>query len=269
MLHFSLLMSIYSKTESVYLDEAMTSIWTTQKLKPTELVIVYDGNVCKSVETVLDKWRNTLKGKLIEVRLENNVGLARALNEGLKKCNYELIARMDDDDFSLPDRFLMQVSYMEAHPEIAVLGTQVEECSQDLSYVLMQKKLPTEPSDLIRFSKYRCPINHPSVIFRKSVITKLGGYPIIYPEDFPLWAKVIVHGYKVANLPQVLMQMRQEEAIYQRRGRKFLIGELKMFKYMYQIGHLTFVQFVLNCLNRSIIRLSPNLIKKMLYKVMR
>ena len=265
---FSVLMSVYSKTNSAYLDEAISSVWTAQELKPSELVIVYDGQVSQSVETVTKKWKKELGTLMVEVKIPRNGGLANALNKGLEKCSYELVARMDDDDVSLPSRFLCQIQYMMNHPDVAILGTQVEGCSQNLSNVLVKKKLPTNRKDIVNFSRYRCPFNHPSVMFRKSIIKKMGGYPRIYPEDYPLWVKIIACGYGVANLPQVLVHMRLEEAIYRRRGLKFLIGELRMFRFMYKIGHLSFPQFLLNCIIRSFVRLSPQFIKKKLYENM-
>lgn len=264
---FSVLMSIYQKTNPDFLNQSIDSIWTQQSLKPEEIVIVCDGPILKKVEEILTRWKGELKDRLIVVRLLVNSGLSVALNRGLEHCSFDLVARMDDDDISLPSRFLYQYTFMQLHQDIAVLGAQVEERSEDLKKVLSSKKLPLSPESLLRFSKWRCPLNHPSVIFRKKLVQLEGGYPYIYPEDYPLWGKMIARGYKLQNLPEKLVVMRQELATTDRRGFKFFCGEVRVLNFLYKVDHINLVQYFMVFFIRLMFRLSPNVVKKILYYV--
>lgn len=266
---FSVLMSIYRNTNADFFEQALHSVWTNQILKPSEIVVVCDGPVSKAVENILLQWEARLIEKMVVVKLSVNSGLSVALNKGLEKCSYDLVARMDDDDISLPSRFLYQYTFMELHQDIAVLGAQVEERSEDLRKVLSSKKLPLSNEQIIKFSKWRCPVNHPTVFFRKHMIQKVGGYPNIYPEDYPLWGKMIVQKYRIQNLPDKLVVMRQELAATNRRGTKFFLGEVKVLQFLYSIGHISLRQFVFATVARFFLRLAPRIAKKVLYRIFR
>lgn len=266
---FSVLMAIYRNTNADFFEQALHSVWTSQILKPSEIVVVCDGPISKAVENILLQWEARLIEKMVVVKLSVNSGLSVALNKGLECCSYDLVARMDDDDISLPSRFLYQYTFMELHQDIAVLGAQVEERSEDLSKVLSSKILPLTNEQIIKFSKWRCPVNHPTVFFRKHIVQKIGGYPNIYPEDYPLWGKMIVQKYKFQNLPDKLVLMRQELAAIQRRGIKFFLGEVKVLKFLYSIGHISSNQFVLAVVARLFLRLAPKIMKITLYRIFR
>lgn len=266
---FSVLMSIYLRTNAAYLNQSIQSVWTDQILKPSEIVIVCDGPITDDVNYVLQCWQKILLSRLIVLRIGVNSGLANALNKGLDVCMYNLVARMDDDDISLPSRFLQQYTYMRLHNEISVLGTQVEERSEDLCKVLSKKFLPLSSEEILKFSRWRSPLNHPSVMFRKNVIKKMGGYPVIYPEDYPLWGKLLFYGYKIENLSEKLLIMRQEMASSGRRVFKFFIGELKVLIYFYRLGHISFIQLLSGLLIRFVVRLSPSFVKKNLYRALK
>jgi len=122
---FSVLLSTYTQENPLYIDDTLRSIYDEQCLKPAQIVLVLDGLLTAEHHSILDQWKNTLGDKLILVPLPTNQGLAQALNEGLKYCTHDLIARMDTDDVALPGRFRQQVSFMLAHPEIAVSSGQV------------------------------------------------------------------------------------------------------------------------------------------------
>lgn len=268
-MNFAVLLSVYYKEDSVYLDEALTSIWQKQTLKPSQIVLVKDGPLTTALESIIKQWKVELGSILTIVSLKENQGLAKALNEGIKHCKYELIARMDTDDISVEDRFKKQVSFMSEHPNIAVSSGLIEEWSQDYSHKISERKLPLIHNDIVNFAKSRSPVSHPAVIFRKSAVLESGGYPLIYPEDYPLWGTMLNKGYKFANLPDLLVKMRVGDAISQRRSAEFLKGEINTFKHLHTIGFLSKYELKRNILQRKIVRLSPNWMKKLLYKYLR
>lgn len=266
---FSVLISVYHKEKSEYLDQCLESIWLTQTLKPDEIVLVQDGPITKELEEIISKWHKIIAEKLIIKKLETNSGLATALNYGLSFCSHDLIARMDSDDISMPDRFKKQVHFMTENLDIAASSAQIEEWNNELTQKTGIRKLPTRPIDCENFAKYRSPINHPCAIFRKNVIEKLNGYPKIYPEDYALWGLLLKNKYKITNLPDTLLKMRVGQAFAERRGFKFLKGEIALFRFFLEIGFINKKQYMINITTRSIVRLSPKKIKLFMYNFLR
>lgn len=266
----SALLSIYSKEQPSYFQAALTSIWDEQTLKPTQIVLVQDGPLTKELEDIITEWQERLGSILTTVPLKQNVGLAAALNEGLKHCQYELIARMDTDDIAMPTRFEKQIAFMQKNPEIAASSAQIEEWNTELTQKLDQRNLPTEPEAVTRFAKRRSPLSHPVSIFRKSAVLAVGGYPPLRKaQDCALWALLLVNGYKLANLPDMLLKMRTGNELLNRRGRSYFKQELQLLKFQKDIGFLSSFDYFTNATLRGALRLSPNFIKNIIYRAAR
>lgn len=261
----SVLMSVYFKEKPEYLAACLQSL-DEQTLKADEVVLVQDGPISSDLKAVMERFRESLN--IVSVPLDKNVGLACALNEGLKSCSYDLVARMDTDDIAVPNRFAKQVAFMYAYPDIAASSGFIEEFN-DAGDVLSQRALPLEHDALVKFAKKRSPLSHSAVIFRKKAVLSVGGYPKLYPEDYFLWVKLIQAGYKIANVADVLVKMRTGEGFISRRGWKFLKGELRIYHHMYKTGFINLLAFINIVLMKSILRLSPGFIKIFLYKVAR
>ena len=269
LLPFCVLCSVYIKNSPEQVDQAIRSIWTEQSVKPSQIVIVQDGMLRPDTEKVIHNWKNKLPNIFTLAKLNDNHGLGFALNYGLKFCNYQYVARMDADDISLPDRFKKQIRYLASHPNTDVLGAQVEEWDDNLIFKIAEKKLPLSNNELIKFSKFRCPLNHPTVVFKKTSIIAVGGYPCQHPEDFLLWIKLIREGYVLENLDSILVKMRSGDMLAKRRGSTVLIPELKLFCTLYKIGHINILELLINCCGRIILRLSPSPLRVALYKRLR
>jgi glycosyltransferase involved in cell wall biosynthesis len=263
---YSVLMSVYTKEQPGYLLESLESI-VGQQLLPTEVVLVEDGPVGEELLKVIDSYRDKLT--IISVKLPVNVGLAQALNVGLRHCNESLVARMDTDDICAADRFIKQVDFMSGHPEIAVSSSWVEECNSDMTRVLGIRVLPEHHVEIVKFAKRRSPISHPAAIFRREAVISAGGYPIQFPEDYALWSLMIVQGYEFANLPEVLLRMRTGDDFIARRGFDFFKGEVKLLKYQYDIGFIGKIDYFINLTVKSIVRLTPCWCRKLLYRFAR
>jgi len=266
---FSVLLSVYINESPCYLNASLTSIWDSQTLKPSQIVLVQDGPLNTELYVIIKKWKKRLGDIFTIVSLAHNVGLASALNEGLKFCRYEIVARMDTDDIALPNRFEQQLSFLEANPHISVCSGQIEEYSEDLITKLSTRKLPLRHDEILKFAKKRNPISHPCVIFKKTDVIAVGGYPLIYPEDYPLWVLMLNKDYQFANLPQILVKMRVGDALTARRGLRFLKGEIQVFNLMYKIRFLSTAEYCLNIIQRIFVRLGPTWLKKILYKFAR
>ena len=266
---FSVLLSVYNAEKPYFLEQALESIYHKQVVKPSQVVIVKDGFLPQLLEEVLDRYKFELQEKLTIISLPKNVGLGAALNAGLAYCSHDLVARMDTDDIALPNRFEKQVAFMQTNYDIAASSGTIEEFSE-LDDVLSQRVLPLKHNALVQFSKKRCPLSHPAVIFRKQAILAVGGYPEFRnAQDYALWSLLIVKGYKLANIPDILVRMRTGPEMMGRRGFDFLKREIKLLKFQRSIGFLTVKEFVFNLLVRSVLRLSPLFIKRWLYRIAR
>ena len=263
---FSVLLSVYKNEKPESLNQAFLSIWDQQSLKPNQIVLVKDGPLTFKLDSMIDFWHKKLGDFLTIVVLKKNVGLGKALNQGLKACQYELIARMDTDDISLPERFKKQVLFMKNHPNLAASSAFFEEFDSSFSISKGKRFLALKHEDIYHYGKKRSPLNHITTIFRKSAIDSVGGYPPLRKaQDYGLWSLLMVKGYKLANIPETLAHVRAGDELIERRGPNFLIHEIKLLQFQRNIGYLNYFEYIRNLLIRSTLRLSPKFIKKIIY----
>jgi glycosyltransferase involved in cell wall biosynthesis len=266
---FSVLISLYKDEKPEHVKKAFTSIWDNQTLKPNEIILVKDGPLGDALEAVIENFQRKLGGVLNVISLSQNLGLGAALNEGLKHCNYELIARMDADDISLPQRFEKQVSFMEKNPEIAVSSAWIKEFN-DSDQTVSFRKLPSNHKAIKKFAKSRNPVSHPVAMFRKHAVLSVGGYPDFRKsQDYALWSLLLKEGYKFANLTTILLEMRAGSGLMNRRGLKYFVHEAKILKFQRDIGFTSFFEYSSNYVGRAFLRIAPNFFKKRIYSFFR
>jgi glycosyltransferase involved in cell wall biosynthesis len=261
--YFSVLMSVYHADTPSFLMESLESLFT-QSLRPLEVVIVEDGPIPRALKEVIDHYRSKLN--IISVRIEKNLGLAKALNIGLQKCSYDLVARMDADDICLPDRFYVQVRYMEANPDVSAASAWIEEFGEQRTETSI-RRLPEGGDQLRRFARRRSPLSHPVSIFRREKILSVGGYPPFRnAQDYALWSSLMVKGYRLANIPKVLLRMRVGDNIGKKRSFRFLYHELMVLNFQRKIGFIGWADFLINSCARIMLRLAPKALIKYLYQ---
>jgi glycosyltransferase involved in cell wall biosynthesis len=267
---FSVLMSIYYKEKSNYLDRAMKSIWDEQSVKADEIVLVQDGKLTDDLYVVISEWKNKLGNFLKIIPLEQNVGLGDALNEGIQHCSHELIARMDTDDIALPDRFEKQLEVFR-NSDVDICSSWVSEFDDDENIILSYRKIPETHEELVVFSKKRCPINHPAVMYKKSVVEKSGGYKkMMWFEDYYLWGRMVVNGAKFYNIQEALVNMRAGYGQLERRsGLRYAQSEYNLQKEFLNIGFINKIEFARNVTIRFVSRIMPKIFVKIIYKVLR
>jgi glycosyltransferase involved in cell wall biosynthesis len=267
---FSVLMSIYHKEKPEYFDRAMLSIWDEQTIKPNEIVLVQDGPLVEQLYKNIDLWKEKLGDVLKTISLEKNVGLGNALNIGIKNCTHKLIARMDTDDISLPNRFEKQLKIFE-DSDIDVCSAWISEFDKDENKILSFRKLPKAHNEIVKFAKKRCPINHPAVMYKKSAVEKAGSYgKFRFAQDYHLWARMIVNGAKFYNIQEALVNMRAGYGQLERRsGLAYAKNELNLLKEFKKIGFLNNYEFARNVAIRFTARILPKSLIKMIYKKLR
>ena len=264
---YSVLMSVYHKEKPEYFRSAIQSM-IDQTAEADEFVIVCDGPLTEELEKVLSWSTEKLTGKIKIVRIPQNGGLGKALNMGLKFCKNELVARMDTDDISLPDRCEKQLKAFCAQPEVSIISGTVEEFSGDANDITDRRVLPERHEEIIEFAKKRNPFNHPCVMFKKSAVEKAGGYQEMYlMEDYFLWVRMLLNGEKGMNLNEPLLRMRTGEGMYKRRGGiKYVSSQIVLLKYMKEKGMITNMQFIESLILRTVSGILPGRIRRSLYK---
>ena len=178
-----------------------------QSFKNFELLVLANNCTNELWEEILEIAK--IDDRIVPTRLSLG-GLTFALNYGLNIANGEYIARMDADDISYIDRFEKQVEYLDSFSDVVLVGTRVR-LIDDLSIPLKNqpKPKPIEFNDILSYSFWTCPIAHPTVMFRKYEILKVGGYKFgYYGEDYDLWLRLIEANYKINNLSNVLVDYR-------------------------------------------------------------
>ena len=263
---FSVLMSIYKAEKPSYLTMSLNSV-LNQTLQASEIIIVEDGPLTTELYAILDEFESK-NPNIRRLRLSKNHGLGYALCEGLKICRYELVARMDTDDICKPNRFEVQVEFMEKNQEVDVLGTWIDEFFDDKENVVSIRKVPEESKVLYEFGKKRNPINHPTVMFKKSSVLKAGGYQTcMLLEDYYLWARMLKMGMVFHNIQESLLYFRLSHDIYKRRGGlKYAITEVKFQKELHKIGYLTIFETIRNIASRFFVRVMPVCIRRRIYR---
>lgn len=214
---FSVLMSVYAKDRPDWVQQALDSV-LSNTVKPAEVVIVIDGPIPAGLQNTLTA--SAAKNPAVKLApLAKNGGLGPALAHGLLQCSHELVARMDADDISLPDRFEKQLAYLECHPEVAVLGGWIQEVDGETLEPVAVREVPCTQTEIRQFLKMRSPLNHVTVMFRKGAVLAVGNYQAFYcVEDYYLWARMTARGYLLANIPDILTNVRVDRAMYGRRG---------------------------------------------------
>ena len=270
MQNYSVLMSVYHKEKAKYLKTAMQSMFD-QTVPTNDFVLVCDGPLTDELDSVIDEMYALHPNVLNIVKLPKNGGLGNALNEGLKFCKNELVARMDSDDISFPDRCERQLDLFDKMPELSIVSGTVSEFSDDSEFPVGSRALPSDHDDILKFSKTRCPFNHPAVMFKASAVEKAGGYNQDFPyfEDYYLWIRMLQNGVIGMNIDEPLVNMRVSNGLYDRRGGKQYLRYMTAFrKWLRKIGYINGFQYCFSVSAHSIISLAPKIVRGKFYKVM-
>lgn len=263
---FSVLMSLYSKERPEYLRQSLVSIYN-QTLVPDEVVMVIDGPISDDLQGVVTEFVSNHTNLKIIPLLEN-LGLGKALNEGLNYCTNDLIARMDTDDICKENRFETQIKFMEGHPEIDICSSWIEEFEESPQNVISIKTLPESHTEISSYIKKRNPINHPSSCFRKQAVLNVGGYkhfPLF--EDWYLWARMFVAGSKFANITTPLLYFRTSKEMFKRRGGvKYALNNMKFQLELHKLGITSLPQSLVSGTMRGFIYILPNFLRALIYK---
>ena len=218
MVDYSILQAVYCSDNPEYLSQSIESMLAQTHLS-NDYVIVEDGPIPDELESVIAVYKQKYSFITV-VRLPFNVGLGLALNAGLSQCKNELIARMDSDDISLPDRCAKQVACFEEDPELDIVGCPVSEFQDSVDNIVGQRAVPLDNETIHVFVRRRDPFNHPTVMYRKSKVLQYGPYGDYRKnQDTDLWIKLLSKGCKGKNINEPLLLFRfDQETLRKRRS---------------------------------------------------
>jgi len=263
---FSVLLPYYRSDDPEHLRRSFLSVTADQTLPPDEVVLVQDGPTGPELDEAVLALVAASAVPVDHVRLEANVGLARALEAGLVRCRHEVVARQDADDVSRPERFAAQLPLLERGFDL--VGSAIEELDDSRPGDGLVRVPPTTQAEIVRRARFASPFNHPTVVFRRSAVREAGGYEHLdLLEDYWLFARMIARGARVANVPDPLVLYRVDAGAYRRRGgRRLLRSEIELQRRMRAIGFTTLAQFVRNVLVRGGYRVLGEPVRRALYR---
>lgn len=240
---YSVLMSVYYGDRPDWLRLSIESI-LNQTVSTDDFVIVCDGPLSKELNKVLDEYSE--KNDCVHVfHLQKNMGLGIALAFGVERCKNELIARMDADDISLNCRAELELQ-LHGSGNYDVVGGEILEFIDDPERPVAIRNVPEYASKERDFFIYRNPLNHVSVMFKKSSVLRVGNYcDMPYREDYYLWIRMLEKGATFYNIQKPLVLVRAGDAMYRRRaGKQMLDSCISLARYMKNRGFLTNFEYI-------------------------
>lgn len=265
---FSVAISVYKSDDPKFFDRALFSITEMQTIKPDEIVLVVDGPVCEELNRVIEKYER-LYSIFHIIRLEKNGGLGNALKIAVESSKYDLIARMDSDDVSLPTRFEQQLRYFEEHPEVDIVGGDITEFIGDESNIVGERVVPKSNEEIREYMRRRCAFNHMSVMYKRNAVQGAGGYQDWFcNEDYYLWIRMWLNHAVFANTGSILVNVRVGKEMYQRRGGwKYFKSEAKLQSFMLKKGVIRVPRYLVNVSERLILQvLMPNKVRGWVFR---
>lgn len=259
---YSVLMSLYKKENPEYLRIAIDSM-LNQTVAPDEIVLVEDGPLTDDLYAVLDEYP-----MLHRVKNEINLGLGLALNVGLKECRNELVARMDTDDCSKPERCEKQLQRFLEKPYLAVVGSHIDEFIGDISNVVSQRIVPTTSEEIYKFAKKRSAFNHPAVMYSKTAVLENNGYADLKRnQDVDLFGRMLFNGNKAENIDEALLWFRSSDELAKRRkswqNTWSYVATIRKF---WKMGYSSFADYAIVGIAQTGIYLMPIKLQNYIYK---
>lgn len=243
---YSILILTYREENPLYLEQCLESMFT-QTLTSDDIVLVCDGGLTAEMYSVIQEYKRKYPGIFRALYLDKNYGTAYASNYGIKKCRNELIVKMDSDDIAKPNRCEKQIKVFENDKSVGICGGYISEFESSTGKEISVKKVPLSHEDIIKYSRRRNPINNPTLAFRKSCASEIGGYKNLSRcEDYEFICRMLANGVKAVNIPEILVDYRTTPDNYNRRRNwKSTSSFLKVRWDNYKNGYCSFLDFLI------------------------
>jgi len=217
----AVLLPIYNAAET--LAETLDSI-LPQTFKDFVLIAVDDGSTDNSCEIMQDYMKRDQRIELLQIEHQGVVG---AMNHALEQCTASICARMDADDIMAPDRLEKQLEYLQANPDIDLVGSCVRLFPEEIirhgfnEYIRWQNAC-ISPQQIADNIYVELPIANPSICFRREVVQGAGAYRDgDFPEDYELLLRLHQCGHRMAKIPEVLLHWRDSDGRLTRTDQRY------------------------------------------------
>lgn len=265
---YSVLMSLYYKEKPEYLRQSLDSM-INQTAKPDEIVMVYDGLLTNDLYKVMNEYIEQYPQLFTIVKNESNLGLGLSLNKGLLVCKNELVARMDTDDISKPNRCEKQLYRFKEKPYLTIVGSHIDEFVDVKENIISSRKVPVNFEDIYEFAKRRSAFNHPAVMYKKEDILKENGYSDLKRnQDVELFGRMLFSGYQAENIDESLLWYRVNDDLAKRRKTwGNTLSYIKTIKKFWKMGYSNFFDFLIVMYSQLILYIMPVKVQHIVYKV--
>lgn len=262
---YSVLMTVYYKEKAEFLREAIESM-LNQTVKPSEFVLVEDGPLTDELYKVIDEYKKNPIFKKIE--LKENQGSGPASAAGVLACSNEWIARLDSDDYSVPERIEKQFKLLDSDPKINVIGANVIEIETERPENQQKVILPEKNDEIRKYTGRRCPFRTSAILFKKDMVLEAGNYRTFRRvEDYDMFARLVANGAVCANVQEYLTYMRIDKDYYRRRGgMKIAKSIIKLKKEIRKLGLSTISDWLISVPIQVTVSLMPNGARDVFYR---
>lgn len=264
--NFSVSISVYQNDSPAYFKEAVESI-LNQTLLPSEIVLLIDGPIPTDTQDIISYFKKKCNFLKV-IKLDINLGHGNARRIGLNHCTNNIVALMDSDDICCDNRFELQFNFLINNKEISVVGGQIEEFEDNVNNIISKRIVPETNAEIMKFIKFRCPMNQMTVMFRKKQVLEAGGYLDWFcNEDYYLWIRMLLKKNNFHNLKETLVKVRVDLKMFDRRGGwKYFKSEYNIQKLLKSNKIITYYQFCFNIIIRFIIQvILPNKLRRILF----
>lgn len=261
----SVVMTTYSGDDPSALQACFKSL-LEQERRPDEVIIVRGYDLPSELVEMITGFETNAPFTVRDISIDEQ-GRGHARKVGVEKATSELVAIIDADDIVCPDRLSRQLEYFDANPSVDVVGGYIGEFETISGNIQSVREVPTETDEISRMAHYRCPINHPTVMFRRDAVLDVGNYrEMEYGEDYELWCRLLANDKKLANIPDVLVKVRTAELVTRRQGREIARREIELQRAIVQAGFYGWGVALANLVIRIPIRLLPKQFLKQIYR---
>lgn len=261
----SVVMTTYAGDNQSELRDCFTSL-LEQERQPDETIIVRGRDLPSELVEVIAEFETNAPFSVHDIAIDEK-GRGHARRVGVEQATSEFIAIIDADDIACPNRLSRQLEYFDTNPSTDVVGGYIGEFEADPNEITSVREVPTELEEIKRMAYYRCPINHPTVMFRRDAVLDVGNYrEMEYGEDYELWCRLLANGKKLANIPETLVKVRATELITRRQGREIARREVQLQRAIVQSGFYGWMIAFANLSIRIPIRLLPKQFLKRIYR---
>lgn len=259
----SALGSLYHKESPVFLKQSLESLFE-QTFPLDEVVLIIDGPIGNELNQVINEF---LKYPNFSIHpLNKNVGLGKALSIGLNVVKNEYVLRFDTDDINFNCRVDTSIKFL-LDNNLDVCSSDILEFNENINDLNLVKKVPYSHDAILKYAKWRSPMNHMAVLFRKSIILKNGSYEnVLNFEDYFLWCKLLKNGAKFGNINTPLVYARVgNNMILRRKGIDYFKKEYFFANKVYSLGFFTLFEYLRFIILRLPLRILPSKVLSLFY----